>query len=206
MFTQKIHPFRDRGFTLVEALIVISLIGVLAVLSFNYFSGALQNSKKKADYEMAERVEKALQTLILESSIPDLIGNFNQFKKEPHPQSEPAFERRGDHVGIVSIILALQSPIYVQNSLSPDFLKLGPYLYRSPDNLPSYQSFAPTWNPMTNGKHIGYEIVISSRNQSVRVSPAEVEDEHFDALNNQENFENYEHDGYSNSRIVVEFN
>ena len=50
----------NKGFSLIELLIVIAIMGVLAVIAFNMFGGVLVNSKKRADDQQARNLEKAI--------------------------------------------------------------------------------------------------------------------------------------------------
>jgi type IV pilus assembly protein PilA len=56
-----------KGFSLVELLIVIAIMGVLAVIAFSMFSGVVANSKKKADDTQAVNIQKALVAYIVDT-------------------------------------------------------------------------------------------------------------------------------------------
>lgn len=56
-----------KGFSLIELLIVIAIMGVLAVIAFSMFSGVVANSKKKADNTQAGNIQKALVAYIVDT-------------------------------------------------------------------------------------------------------------------------------------------
>jgi type IV pilus assembly protein PilA len=61
-----------KGFSLIELLIVIAIMGVLAVIAFSMFSGVVANSKKKADNTQAGNIQKALVAYIVDTGDVDL--------------------------------------------------------------------------------------------------------------------------------------
>ena len=62
----------QKGFSLVELLIVIAIMGVLAALAFSMFAGILGNSRRRADERTADQIAKVLTSYILESGDADL--------------------------------------------------------------------------------------------------------------------------------------
>ncbi len=56
-----------KGFSLIELLIVIAIMGVLAVIAFSMFSGVVANSKKKADNTQAGNIQKALVAYMVDT-------------------------------------------------------------------------------------------------------------------------------------------
>lgn len=56
-----------KGFSLIELLIVIAIMGVLAVIAFSMFSGVVANSRKKADNTQAGNIQKALVAYIVDT-------------------------------------------------------------------------------------------------------------------------------------------
>jgi len=51
----------QKGFSLVELLIVIAIMGVLAAVAFSMFAGVLGNSKRRADERTADQIAKLYQ-------------------------------------------------------------------------------------------------------------------------------------------------
>jgi prepilin-type N-terminal cleavage/methylation domain-containing protein len=161
------------GFSLLEIILAIAVVSVLAMVALNSFFGTLQNSRKASDEQQAKTIESAIRLLITESATPDIITNYNKFKKAPLQNASPAFSRRGDHQGVMDLISALQAPIYAQNKATGKWQTFGPYL-KNPrdDGTTLYASYSPVWNPSVGGKHVGYSIRIWPKTQTVIVEMA----------------------------------
>ncbi|MDQ1734133.1 MAG: type pilus assembly protein PilA [Pseudonocardiales bacterium] len=68
----------QRGFTIVELLIVIIVIGILAALTLNAFSGAEASARNAKRIDTAKQYEKALYSyLIANGSYPPYGGGVN---------------------------------------------------------------------------------------------------------------------------------
>ena len=184
MFMTSNKKERSNGFSLVELLITIAIIGVLAVIAFTAFNSVLQNSRRQGDQRQAENIETAIQTLINETNIHNIVHNAGRFKVEPSHEGAPAFlmieghdVMRVDHEGVMSLITALQSKIYMRTRTG-SWESYGPYLQAPRDDgEKTYASFAPQWNPSAGGKHVGYGIEIWPGEQRVSVTPAKAYDD-----------------------------
>lgn len=56
-----------KGFTLVELVIVIAILGVLASVSINMFSGLVIRAREKADEIQANNIGRAIAAYIAET-------------------------------------------------------------------------------------------------------------------------------------------
>jgi type IV pilus assembly protein PilA len=170
----------QKGFSLVELLIVIAIMGVLAVIAFNAFNGVLQNSRKKADEQQAKNIERAVRMLVTESGIPDIMGNYQRFRLEASDSGKLAFESgintsqaKGNHETVMELVTALQQRIYVKDRATGKWNSYGPYLTNPRDDAKiEYASYAPQWHPGAGGKHVGYHLRIWTDSQNVMVNPA----------------------------------
>ncbi|NCY22630.1 type II secretion system protein [bacterium] len=62
------HPKQKNGFTLVEILVVVSIIGLLLGLSFPAVTGAIQTGKKTEVAAVAESIKTAISAFYAEYS------------------------------------------------------------------------------------------------------------------------------------------
>ncbi len=148
----------EKGFSLVELLIVIAIMGVLAVIAFNMFGGVLQGSKKSADAQQGKQIEKALLTYCIESSDWDLNGT----------TSGGAATLKS--VNTDQLIIALTSGI------SYSSIGYGPYIsLKDPAKLITddinKSIYTPQWNTSNGGLYLGYQIDVWPQKQTVVVVP-----------------------------------
>ena len=61
-----------KGFSLVELVIVIAIMGVLAAVAISMFNGMIQRSRRQADATRAQQIQKAIVTYITESGDTNL--------------------------------------------------------------------------------------------------------------------------------------
>ncbi len=154
----------QKGFSLVELLIVIAILGVLAVISFNMFGGVLQNSKKRADDQQALRIAEALQTYCIDS------GDWGLTKA--YTKSDLSVEAKLSEKTPSQIIQILMDPVY--NSGKSEF---GPYYSKKdPEKAanvaPNDTAYAPQWNTAAGGGYKGWKITVYPKNQSVKCEPS----------------------------------
>lgn len=57
----------EKGFTLVELIVVVAILGILAVIGITRFAGLTDNARKKADTATAASIASAAQVYIAES-------------------------------------------------------------------------------------------------------------------------------------------
>jgi len=96
----------QKGFSLVELLIVIAIMGVLAAVAFSMFAGVLGNSKRRADERTADQIAKAISAyMVVENVIvnlqkelwiwKDASGNFES--AESAPSDNPDAKKYGPY-------------------------------------------------------------------------------------------------------------
>jgi len=148
-----------KGFSLVELLIVIAIMGVLAVIAFSMFSGIVANSTRKADEEQANNIQKALTSYMVDTGDSKL----KQMK----------YDSDNDNVGdaIVGEATNLNYQ-YVIQALQLDQVVDGKtyiaYLNPKTGTIPSTKDFDVRWS-----KHIGYSIKVYPSRAKAEVVPVE---------------------------------
>lgn len=71
------------GFTLMEIIVVIAVLGALAALAIPRFTGVLENSQKNTDQANIRIVESAVELYKAEvGNIPTEVKTFNELVKE----------------------------------------------------------------------------------------------------------------------------
>ena len=88
-----------KGFSLVELVIVIAIMGVLAAVAISMFNGMIQRSRRQADNTRAQQIQKAIVTYMAEVGDMEL----EQMTGSPRP-------------GVDDIIVWLQEPHKVKFS------------------------------------------------------------------------------------------
>lgn len=72
-----------RGFTLMEVIVVIAVLGAMAALAIPRFTGVLENSQKKTDEANIRIVESAVELYKAEKGdLPAGVDTFNELVSE----------------------------------------------------------------------------------------------------------------------------
>jgi len=156
----------QKGFSLIELLIVIAIMGVLAVIAFNMFSGVLGNTKKRADEQQANVIERAFLAYLVDSQ--DWMLTKTWYEDE-----SGAIVKLSNTTGNwKDVVVALQTKLQDKDGTSgtPDH-EYGPYLSPPEGKTPDYTNFEPQWKTGNGGEYEGYEITIYQKNQQVKVVP-----------------------------------
>ena len=96
--------FRQRhargGFTLIEILIVVIILGILAAIVIPQFAGASQDAKRSALMNMVQSVRSqvALYRLHHNDNLPDLITNWNQLTQYTDAAGNTSATKDATHV------------------------------------------------------------------------------------------------------------
>ena len=133
-----------KGFSLVELVIVIAIMGVLAAVAISMFTGMIQRSRRRADDVRAQQIQKAIVTYIAETGDGDL--------------SE--LNLSGNTLDDLLSKLQIKHTITLPNSTTEDF---GPYL----ENIKNQQA-ATNYYPQQEGSD-GWQIDVDSQTGDVQV-------------------------------------
>lgn len=147
----------EKGFSLVELLIVIAIMGVLAVIAFNMFGGVLAGSKKSADVQQGKQIEKGLLTYCMETADWKLTTNVSgSALKDKTPEE---------------LIQVLMKPISI------GAISYGPYIIPKDPSKPVNDPVNATlynlqWNTNAGGDYESWDIDVYPKSQTVTVTPA----------------------------------
>ena len=91
----KLKKKRREGFTLVEMVVVVTILGVLSGLGFTKFEGVQAKAKENADYIAASNLATAANLYLNDNYEPDgelkkdKLEGSNYLTSMPKPQSVP---------------------------------------------------------------------------------------------------------------------
>ena len=138
-----------KGFSLVELVIVIAIMGVLAAVAISMFTGMIQRSRRQADNTRAQQIQKAIVTYMAE------VGDMNLSQMTSDGAGEPEVDE---------ILAWLQKQHEVTfTDGSKDYV--GPYL----ENIRGEAS-ADNYDPQQSGMG-GWKITINKTTGEVQVEP-----------------------------------
>lgn len=135
-----------KGFSLVELVIVIAIMGVLAAVAISMFNGMIQRSRRQADKARAQQIQKAIVTYITETGDSSL--------------------EQVDHSSVDALLEWLQKQQTVTFSDGTEN-KVGPYL----ENIRGEAS-ADNYNPQEDTKK-GWSIKVYKETGEVFVEAIE---------------------------------
>lgn len=89
-----------KGFTLIEILIVVIILGILAAIVMPQFAGATQDAKRSALTNMVQslRSQVALYRLQHNDNLPDLVTSWNQITQYTDLAGNTSPVRTATHV------------------------------------------------------------------------------------------------------------
>jgi type IV pilus assembly protein PilA len=162
----------QKGFSLVELLIVIAIMGVLAVIAFQAFNGVLQNTKKRADEQQANNIVKATRIFITDTGVSDIIGSTASFFSNTAGTTAIA-PIANSTVGVNNLIIAMQNITYFADPITGVLRGFGPYLTNPKGGTAvDALAFKPQWaSPTVTNGHTGYLLEISTSTNNVRGIP-----------------------------------
>lgn len=152
----------NKGFSLIELLIVIAIMGVLAVIAFNMFSGVLGNSKKRADEQQANQIKKAVEILMTDSAKANLQGLFKA-------DGTTAITITSGTTPSTDLLVAMQDIIKDSNGK-----EYGPLLANpNPATSASASNYVPQWNTVVGGStgYVGFAIDVYPTSNTCKVKP-----------------------------------
>ncbi len=137
-----------KGFSLVELVIVIAIMGVLAAVAISMFTGMIQRSRRRADDVRAQQIQKAVVTYIAETGDGDL-SELKLVGASGDAQLDDLLKK-----------LQIKHTITLPNSTTEDF---GPYL----ENIKNQQA-ATNYYPQQEGSD-GWQIDVDKQTGDVQV-------------------------------------
>lgn len=158
----------NKGFSLIELLIVIAIMGVLAAIAFNMFGGVLTNSKKRADEQQGKNIERALLTYCLDSGDWHLNNGISE-----------GGTGETDLAGADSTTLIT----FLLKQVTVDGKDYGPMLspkYPEDTDVTSdrnIEAYLPQWRTDKDGDYEGWKVDVYRGKMAVQVVPTAVASE-----------------------------
>lgn len=149
----------NKGFSLIELLIVIAIMGVLAAIAFSMFGGVLVNSKKRADDQMARNLEKAITTYCVDS------GDWNL----KNMSLDLSTNGTDDVTVIKKLLVEITDTVDTNKTYGPILSRKDPT--KSATDAVNVNAYLPQWNAANDGEYVGWDIVIYPKTQTVTVKP-----------------------------------
>jgi len=139
-----------KGFSLVELVIVIAIMGVLAAVAISMFNGMIQRSRRQADNTRAQQIQKAIVTYMAEVGDMEL-AQMNGGAAKP------------TSVDVIIEWLQEQHTVTFSDGSTDD---VGPYL----ENIRGEKK-ADNYNPQQSGMN-GWDITVNTKTGEVQVEAA----------------------------------
>ena len=94
----QIRDKRGHGFTLIELMIVIAIIGILAAIAVPNFNRARAQAKKKACVSNMKTIEGAVELYLMEKNVQQGTNvDIKTLKSEGYLKSEPVCPASGQY-------------------------------------------------------------------------------------------------------------
>ena len=95
---------KREGFTLVEMVIVVTILGILSGIGFMKFGNVQEKSRKNADYIAAANLATAANLYLLENPSNDNTISINTLKEEGYINSIPKSQSQNNKDFIIKIV------------------------------------------------------------------------------------------------------
>ncbi len=153
----------NKGFSLIELLIVFAIMAVMGLIAFNIFGGMVENSRVRADEQQAQNIEKVLTTYMVDS------GDYTLEKI--YTTSAAAIAGTGavdtnNGTATNNFIKVLQDVIYTTTA-NGDLKQYGPLLTPPAGHNPDFDNFKPQYK-----SYNGYNIHVYTDKKNVKVTPS----------------------------------